>query len=184
VSSHICPTDRHGEEETQRRNRVVDGRRTYPGLRLMQLEASQILRRGCIGRATEEGRESADVPDIVVARLLDEIAHAHVFDHALAQWADGLLAHRGAPVLRLRLLAPLDPQDGTPSCHRTRLTQSSTLARLAPASRAARSRVSGFAHWHKATQANPVGMSGVEAFLEKRFGSNYIGYKEKVRRWL
>jgi protein-S-isoprenylcysteine O-methyltransferase Ste14 len=23
-----------------------------------------------------------------------------------------------------------------------------------------------------------------EAFLEKRFGSNYIGYKEKVRRWL
>ena len=23
-----------------------------------------------------------------------------------------------------------------------------------------------------------------EAFLEKRFGENYINYKEKVRRWL
>jgi protein-S-isoprenylcysteine O-methyltransferase Ste14 len=23
-----------------------------------------------------------------------------------------------------------------------------------------------------------------EAFLQKRFGSNYISYKEKVRRWL
>jgi hypothetical protein len=28
------------------------------------------------------------VPHIVVAHLLDEIAHAHVFDHALAQWTD------------------------------------------------------------------------------------------------
>jgi protein-S-isoprenylcysteine O-methyltransferase Ste14 len=23
-----------------------------------------------------------------------------------------------------------------------------------------------------------------EAFLERRFGANYIGYKERVRRWL
>ena len=36
-------------------------------------------------------------PDIVVARLLDELAHAHVFDHAPAQWADGLLTHRCYP---------------------------------------------------------------------------------------
>jgi hypothetical protein len=36
--------------------------------------------------------ESPDVPDIVVARLLDEVAHGHVFDHAPAQRADGLLA--------------------------------------------------------------------------------------------
>src|SRR6476620_4109781 len=106
VSSHICPIYRHREEETQRRNRAVDGRWTHPGLCLLQLEAAKILRRCCVGRATEEGCESLDVADIVVARLLAEIAHAHVFDHALAQWTDELLAHRGAPVLRWRFLTP------------------------------------------------------------------------------
>src|SRR6266849_8820928 len=46
------------------------------------------------------------LPDIVVVRLLDEVAHRHVFDHAPAQRADGLLAHWGAPVLRLECLNP------------------------------------------------------------------------------
>src|SRR5262249_23112052 len=49
-----------------------------------------------------------------------------------AQWTDGLLAHRGAPVLR-GFVDPLDPQDGTPSCHRTRFTRSLHAALLAPA---------------------------------------------------
>jgi hypothetical protein len=66
----------------------------------MQLEAAKILGRCCIGRAAEKGCKGPDVADIVVSSLLAEIAQAHVFDHALAQWADGLLAHRGAPVLR------------------------------------------------------------------------------------
>jgi len=50
----------------------------------MQLEAAKILRSCRIGRAAEEGCESLDVADIVVAGLLAEIAHGHVFDHALA----------------------------------------------------------------------------------------------------
>src|SRR5260370_12973896 len=79
----------------------------------MQLEKAKILRRGRIGRAAEKGCKRADVPDIVVARLLDEIAHRHVFDHAPAQRADGFITHRGAPVLRWRLLEPLDSQDRT-----------------------------------------------------------------------
>src|SRR5947208_771511 len=92
------------EEEAQRRNRTVDGRRTHPGLRLMQLEAAKVLGRCRIRRAAEKGCKGSDVADIVVASLRAEIAHAHVFDHALAQWTDGLLAHRGAPVLRWRFL--------------------------------------------------------------------------------
>src|SRR5260370_7503463 len=72
-----------------------------------------MLRRGRIGRAAEKGCKRPDVPDIVVARLLDEIAHRHVFDHAPAQRADGFITHRGAPVLRWRLLEPLDSQDRT-----------------------------------------------------------------------
>src|SRR6202790_2087615 len=50
-------------------------------------------RRGRIRRAAEKGCKCPDVPDIVVVRLLDEVAHRHVFDHAPAQRADGLLAH-------------------------------------------------------------------------------------------
>src|SRR5712672_4084314 len=80
----------------------------------MQLEKAKILRRGCIRRAAEKGCERPDVSDIVVARLLDEIAHRHVFDHAPAQRADGFITHRGAPVLRWRLFEPLDSQDRTP----------------------------------------------------------------------
>src|ERR1700694_1225154 len=72
----------------------------------MQLEKAKILSRGRTRRAAEKGCERPDVPDIVVARLLDEVAHNHVFDHASAQRADGLITHRGAPVLRWRLLTP------------------------------------------------------------------------------
>jgi Ca2+-binding RTX toxin-like protein len=38
------------------------------------------------------------MPDIVVARLRADAAHGQVFDHAPAQRADGLVAHRGPPV--------------------------------------------------------------------------------------
>src|SRR5712675_2764831 len=70
----------------------------------MQLEKAKILRRGRIRRAAEKGCERPDVPDIVVARLLHEVAHRHVFDHAPAQrWASRSL---GAPVLRLECLNP------------------------------------------------------------------------------
>jgi hypothetical protein len=54
----------------------------------MRLEAAKVLGHCCIRRAAEKGCKGSDVTDIVVACLLDEIAHAHVFDHALAQWAD------------------------------------------------------------------------------------------------
>src|ERR1017187_698237 len=108
---HLRAVERHGEEETQRHNRAIDARRTHPDLRLMQLEKAKILRRGRIRRAAEKGCKCPDVPDIVVARLLNEIAHRHVFDHAPAQRADGLITHRDAPVLRWRLFEPLDSQD-------------------------------------------------------------------------
>jgi hypothetical protein len=36
----------------------------------------------CVGRPADEGRKRADVANVVVARLLAEAAHPHVFDHA------------------------------------------------------------------------------------------------------
>src|SRR5271169_485806 len=82
----------------------------------MQLKTAKIFRRGSIRRTAEEGCERSDVPDIVVARLFDEVAHGHVFDHPPAQRADGLLTHRGAPVLRWRSIDPrFSRQDARPS---------------------------------------------------------------------
>src|SRR5262245_34816195 len=113
---HLGSVEGHGEEEAQRRNRSVDARRTHAGLRLMQLKAAKVLRRGSIRRAAEESCEGPHVPDIIVACLLDEVAHAHVFDHTPAQRADGLLTHRGAPVLR-EVIDPLILKTGRTPCH-------------------------------------------------------------------
>src|SRR5260370_42432964 len=89
----------------------------------MQLEKAKILRRGRIRRAAEKGCKCPDVPDIIVARLLDEVAHRHVFDHAPAQRADGLLTHRGAPVL-CEVVDTLIFKTGRPACHPIPLTSS------------------------------------------------------------
>jgi hypothetical protein len=53
----------------------------------MKLETAQILCGRGVGRAANESRKRPHVPDVVVARLLAETAHAHVLDHALAQRA-------------------------------------------------------------------------------------------------
>jgi hypothetical protein len=43
----------------------------------------------------DTARELLDSTDILALRIGHEPAHVHVFEHALAQRADGLLAHRG-----------------------------------------------------------------------------------------
>src|SRR6201981_2289580 len=101
MPGHLGAVERHGEKEAQRRNRAVDARRTYASPDLMQLKTAKILSDGLIRRTAQKRCESLDLPDIVVARLFDEVAHRHVFDHALAQRADGFLAHRGAPWMGL-----------------------------------------------------------------------------------
>jgi len=66
-----------------------------PGLRLVQLEAAQILHCRRIRRPADEGRERPDVPNVVTARLLVEAAHGHVLNHPLAERADGTVCRMG-----------------------------------------------------------------------------------------
>jgi len=61
-------------EETQGRDRTVDARRLHAGLRLVQLETAQILRRRRVGRPADEGCERPHVANVVAARLLGEAA--------------------------------------------------------------------------------------------------------------
>src|SRR6266404_418677 len=72
----------------------------------MQLERAQLFRGRGVGGMAEKGREPLDGTDVLALRIGHETAHVHVFEHALAQRADGLLAHWGAPVLRLECLTP------------------------------------------------------------------------------
>src|SRR5271169_551152 len=76
--SKVRSVERHGEKEAQGRDRAVDARRLYAALRLVQLEAAQILRRRRVGRAADEGRERPHVANVVVARVLVEAADGHV----------------------------------------------------------------------------------------------------------
>lgn len=79
---------RHVEEELQAAERGVDGRRGGAGLDHVELEGSQLIRGGGVRRAPQEGSEPANGADVVGLRLAVEPAHAHVVDHALAQWGD------------------------------------------------------------------------------------------------
>ncbi len=95
MAGELGTVQRDAEEKTQRRGRAVERWRLHTALGQMHLEAAHILCRSRVGRATEESGEGLDVADIVVAGLLAELAHRHVFEHAAAKIADGLLAHRG-----------------------------------------------------------------------------------------
>jgi hypothetical protein len=89
TAGEIGPVERHGEEEAQRRDRAVDAWRLEARLRLVHLEAAQVLGCGLVGGATEEGGEGLHIADIVMLRLGGEAAHGHVLDHALAQGGAG-----------------------------------------------------------------------------------------------
>jgi hypothetical protein len=84
----VRPVQRHHEEEAQGRDRAVDARRLHAGLRLVQLEETQVFRRRRVGRPADKGRKCPDVSHIVAARVLVEAAHRHILDHARPQWAD------------------------------------------------------------------------------------------------
>ena len=69
------PVERVGEEEAQRRDDAVHGRHGNAGLALLDLEAAQVLRRGRLGRAPQEGGEAPDIADVVALGLAREPAH-------------------------------------------------------------------------------------------------------------
>lgn len=73
------------EEELQPRQRRVgrDGRGA--GIDQVQLEVAQVLDGGGVGRALKELGQLANGADVGFLRPRLQLAHAHVFDHALTQ---------------------------------------------------------------------------------------------------
>jgi hypothetical protein len=54
----------------------------------MQLVATQVLDRGCVGRTAKEGSQLSHRPNVLHLCLVGELAHPHVVDHALPQRRD------------------------------------------------------------------------------------------------
>lgn len=75
----------HQEQEPQRRDRAVDGRRSHAVLMLIQLEAADIVRSRGVGGAAEERGEAPDVANVVLLRVRAQAPHEHVVLHALAK---------------------------------------------------------------------------------------------------
>jgi hypothetical protein len=73
----------------------------------VQLKAPQILDGGAIGRAPEEGGEPAHGADVGSLRLVAQLAHAHVVEHALAKRRDRANRSVHGP-------APVDERGGLP----------------------------------------------------------------------
>src|SRR5271156_6062980 len=93
MTDKVGSFERHGEEEPQRGDGGVDGPCADLLLRHMWLEAAKVIARGRVRRPAEEDREGSDVPDVDLLHLLAKPARRHVVDHALTQWADGLVGH-------------------------------------------------------------------------------------------
>ena len=79
----------------------------------MQPKAAHLLRLGSVGGSAEERGEVLDPLHVVMLGFWRELADRHVFDHATAQRADGLVSHGDAPVLSEVVKTPRS-QDRTP----------------------------------------------------------------------
>src|ERR1700686_1980924 len=64
----------------------------------MQLVAAHVLEARGLGGSAEERSEVLDPLHVVMLGLRRELAYRHVFDHAPAQRAHGLVGHGDAPV--------------------------------------------------------------------------------------
>ena len=124
----IPPLQCHQEQEPQRRDSAVDGRRSDALLMLIELEAADILRRRGVGRAAEKRGKAPDVTNVVLLRVGAEAPHEHVVLHALAKRRNGCIGRRGShgeflslkgtpwsarpppPAQRLRILRHLRPR--------------------------------------------------------------------------
>jgi hypothetical protein len=104
LAREVGAVERVGEEEPQRADDAVHGRRRDARLLLIDLELPDILGARSVGRASEPGREPSDVAQIITLRLLREAAHGHVVDQPLAQRADRAnldkLVHRSTPQVK------------------------------------------------------------------------------------
>jgi len=83
----LGPVERDFEEELQAGDRVVQRHGRCAVVDQIELVAAQVLDGGRVRRAPEKTGELTHDVQVDVLRLGGKLAHAHIVDHALAQWA-------------------------------------------------------------------------------------------------
>ena len=110
----LVPVERDAEEEPKRSHGRVHAGCAKRALNKMEAVEPQILRRRRLGGAADERRKVLDAADVVLLRLLSEMARGHVVDHALTKRADThtelLLRMRLTPHSQAEPTACLDVQ--------------------------------------------------------------------------
>src|SRR5208282_6082864 len=94
----VAPSERDAEKEPQRRHGDVMRAGADAASSEMQLEEPDVLEARRVGRPSQEIGEALDGADVALLGFGRQVADRHNFDHALAQWADGLVDHGVAPV--------------------------------------------------------------------------------------
>jgi hypothetical protein len=105
----VGASKRDGEKETQCRGLGVHLRRLCAGGDLIGLEAPQIVARNRLRLTAEKVRQRLDMADIVILRLVTEVAIRHVLQHAAAQFADGFSTRGSAIGVSCHEFGVLDP---------------------------------------------------------------------------
>lgn len=94
----VAPSERDAEKEPQRRHGNVMRAGADATSGEMRLEELDVLEARRVGRPSQEIDEALDGADLALLGFWRRVADRHIFDHALAQWADGLVDHGVAPV--------------------------------------------------------------------------------------
>src|ERR1700721_2941294 len=90
---------RHPEQKPHPGHDAVAIADAHAGLRQVQLKQADVL--GCrrVRGSLQKRRKPLAAVDVAPPRVRSELARGHIFDHPLAQRADGIRAHRKAPIL-------------------------------------------------------------------------------------
>src|SRR5882724_7432057 len=97
LDDSVAP-ERYPKKEPQRRYGLIERRHANAARCQMQLIATHVLEVRRIRRSPEKRSEVLDPLHVVMLGLRRELADRHVFDHAPAQRAYGLVGHGDAPV--------------------------------------------------------------------------------------
>jgi hypothetical protein len=113
LGDEVQPPQCHAEQELHPGHDAVAIADAHARLGQLQLETTNVVRCGRIGRSLQKCSETSAAVDVTALRVRTEFARVHVLDHALAQRGDGVDTH--GKLLSWVRSKHLDPQDRAPA---------------------------------------------------------------------
>src|SRR5580693_5860867 len=112
LGDEVRPPQCHAEQELHPGHDAVAIADAHARLGQVQLETTNVIRRGRIRRPLQKCSETPATGNMASLRVRTKFARVHVLDHALAQRGDGVRTH--GKLLSWVRSKHLDPQDRPP----------------------------------------------------------------------